>query len=270
MRPRGAIVVSILLGLSMAAPGHADSISWAGSLDLEFVSHPPVSFTGSGVAAVNGSSGGVHLSALGLAGGITGSATVLPVTDPEMATLVSVRALVTLGTGTLSPFAPPAPTGQPQLTQRTLPVRGAFKLCLFLPGCGSYFPLPLTTSQGRKGVGVGGDPSSGFGVGLGLSVQGAPWTVGITSLPVATTGGGSATLVAAGWVHGPATFTSSTAVTGGSVSLVTPLRVISDVGQEFALFARLTVRFVPEPGPPLLLVSGIFALTVLGRGRMRP
>jgi hypothetical protein len=48
---------------------------------------------------------------------------------------------------------------------------------------------------------------------------------------------------------------------------VTPVRVISDVGQAFGMFARLTVRFVPEPGPLLLLGSGISALAVLGRGR---
>ncbi len=270
MKPRDACAVSILLGLTVATPVRADPIPWAGTLDLEFVSRPPVAFTGSGVATLNGSNGGVHLSALGLAGGITGSTTIAPVTDPETATLLSVRAAVTLGTGTLYPFSPPAPPSQPQLTQRTLPVRGVFKFCLFLPGCGSYLPLPLTISQGRTGVGVGGDPFSGFGFGLGLSVQGAPWTVGIATLPVATPGGGSATWVAAGWVHGPVTFTSSTAVTGGSVSLVTPVQVISDAGPVFAMFARLTVRFIPEPGLVLLLGSGISALAGLGRGRMRP
>jgi hypothetical protein len=66
------------------------------------------------------------------------------------------------------------------------------------------------------------------------------------------------------------TFTSSTAVAGGSVSLVTPVRVISDAGPVFAMFARLTLRFIPEPGLVLLLGSGICALAVMGRGRMRP
>jgi hypothetical protein len=268
MKPQRAAAVSLLLGLAVASPARANPRQWAGTLGFEFVSRPPIAFIGSGVAAVNGSSGGVHLSALGLAGGITGSTPMLPLTDPETATLLSVRAAVTLGTGTLFPFSPPAPPSQPQLLQRTLPIRGAFKFCLFLPGCGSYLPLPLTINQGQSGVGVGGDPFSGFGVGLGLSVQGAPWTVGLASLPVATTGGGSTTLLAAGWVHGPVTFTSSTAVTGGSISLVTPVQVISDAGQTLGMFTRLTLRFVPEPGFVLLLGSGISALAVLGRGRM--
>ena len=267
MKPRDACAVSILLGLTVATPVRADPIPWAGTLDLEFVSRPPVAFTGSGVATLNGSNGGVHLSALGLAGGITGSTTIAPVTDPETATLLSVRAAVTLGTGTLYPFSPPAPPSQPQLTQRTLPIRGAFKFCLFLPGCGSYLPLPLTINHGRTGVGVGGDPFGGFGFGLGLSIQASPWTLRTATLQITTTGGGSTTWVAAGWVHGPVTFTSSTAVTGGSVSLVTPVRVFSDAGHAFGLFARLTVRFVPEPPPLLLLGSGISALAVLGRGR---
>ena len=272
MRPRSAVVVSVLLGLNIATPGRADSMPWAGTLAFEFIARPPVAFTGSGVAAVNGSNGGVHLSALGLAGGISGDATILPLTDPETATLLSVRAAVTLGAGTLSPFAPPAPPGQPQLTQRTLPVRGAVKFCLFFPGCGSYLLLPLTIDQGQTGVGVGGGllTVGAFGSGPAISVQGAPWTLRTATLPIATTGGGSATLVATGWVHGPLSFSSSTAVTGGSVSLVTPVRVISDAGQAFAMFTRLTLRFIPEPGLVLLLGSGISALTLLGRGRMRP
>jgi hypothetical protein len=272
MRSRSAIAVSILLGLGIATPCSADSMPWAGTLAFELVARPPVAFTGSGVAVVNGSTGGVHLIALSLAGGITGSATILPVTDPELATLLSVRGAVTLGTGRLSPFSPLGPPSQPQLTQRTLPIRGAFKFCLFLPGCGSYLPLPLTINQGQTGIGVGGGllTVGAFGSGPAISIQGAPWTVGIASLPVATTGGGSATLVAAGWVHGPLTFSSSTAVAGGSVSLVSPVRVISDAGQALGMFARLTVRFIPEPGLVLLLGSGISALAVMGRGRIRP
>jgi len=272
MKPRDSAVVSILLGLAVASPARADPMPWAGTLEFAFVARPPVAFTGSGVAALSGSLGGVHLSALGLAGGITGSATILPVTDPETATLLSVRATVTLGTGTLSPFAPSAPTSRPQLTQRILPVRGAVKFCVLFPGCASYLPLPLTINQGQTGVGIGGGllTVGAFGGGPAISLQGAPWTLRIATLPIATTGGGSATLVATGWVHGPLTFTSSTAVAGGSVSLVTPVRVISDAGQALGMFARLTLRFVPEPGLVLLLGSGISALAVMGRGRMRP
>jgi hypothetical protein len=267
MRSRTAIGALVLLGI--ARPGGADPLPWAGTLDFELASRPPVAIIGSGVATVDTESGGVHLGALRLAGGIAGGATLLAVTDPEMTPLVSVRAAVTLGTGTLAPFAPPAPPSEPQLTLRTLPVRGAFVFCLLLPGCGSPLSLPLTTREGQSGVGVGGGSFSGFGIGLGLSVQGAPWTLRTATLPVATTGGGSATQVAAGWVHGPLTFTSSTAVTGGSVSLVTPVRVISDAGEALGVFVRLTLRFVPEPGRVLLLGSGISALAVVGRGRMR-
>ncbi len=272
MKPRDAVAVSILLGFAIAMPGRADPMPWAGTLEFELVSRSPVAFTGSGVATLNGSNGGVHLSALGLAGGITGSATILPLTDPETATLLSVRVAVTLGTGTLYPFAPPAPPSQPQLTQRTLPVRGALKFCFLFPGCSIYLPLPLTINQGRTGVGVGGGllTVGGFGSGPAISRQGAPWTLRTATLPIATTGGGSATLVATGWVHGPLTFTSSTAVAGGSVSLVTPVRVISDAGLALGMFARLTLRFIPEPGLELLLGSGIAALAIMGRGRMRP
>jgi hypothetical protein len=270
MKARNAVLSGLLVSLALASPGRASPMAWTGTLDFEFVASPPVTFTGSGVATVNGSSGGIHLSALRLAGGITGNATI-PLTDPASGTLLSLRATVSLGTGTFFPFSPPAPPDQPQLTQRTLPIRGVLKQCVLLPGCGTYLPLPLTLNEGRTGVGVGGLlTAGGFSGGAAISVEAAPWTIRTATLPIATSGGGSATLFAAGWLHGPYTFSSSTARTGGAVSLVTPVRVISDAGQAFPMFARLTVRFVPEPSVLLLLGSGIAALAVMGPGRVRP
>jgi membrane protease YdiL (CAAX protease family) len=261
-------------GCALLSPSaHASKMQWEGTLGLEFVgpSQPPMEIRGVGVAAVNGSAGGVHLSTLRFAGGLTGTAATI-VTDPGMASIVSLRASVTLGTGTLLPFAPSAPPSQPQLTQRTLPVRGVVRMCRFFPGCGTSIPLPLTASAGRVGLGVGGLlTANGFSKGGGpkFSLEGSPWTIRSAGIPITTPEGETITLVARGWRHGPFSFTSSTALAGGSLSLVTPVRVTSSDSQDLTFFSRLTVRLVPEPEQALLLLSGVSGLALIGRSRMR-
>lgn len=263
----GALVLAVA-GAGLARPAQAAQMPWEGTLSLEFASPslPPLGVTGTGVATVTAAGGGIHLASLRLAGGLSGRAT-LPVTDPLAPTLASVRATVTLGTGTLRPFSAPVPPSQPQLTQRTLPVRGAVRLCLLFPGCGQALVLGLTEGDGTAGLGVGGLLTAGDFSGLRISVQAAPWTVRSATLPVATSAGGTLPLLAQGWRHGPSTFTSSTATTGGSLSLVSPLRVSSDAGEEFASFARLSVRWLPEPAGGLLLASGVAGLLWARRRR---
>jgi membrane protease YdiL (CAAX protease family) len=261
----------LLVGALLSAPARAGEMQWDGTLGLEFLgsSQPPMEIRGVGVASVNGSAGGVHLSALRFAGGLAGTATTI-VTDPELAPIVSLQASVTLGTGTLLPFVPSAPTGEPQLTQRNLPVRGVVRICMYLPGCGLTLPLPLTASTGQIGLGVGGlVTANGLSKGAGprFSLEGSPWTIRTAGISITTSQGETITLVAQGWKHGAFTFTSSTALTGGSLSLVTPVRVTSSDGQEFSFFTRLTVRFIPEPGQALLLVSAVSGLVLIGRGR---
>ena len=98
----------------------------------------------------------------------------------------------------------------------------------------------------------------------------APWTIRTATVPIMTDSGGTVAVAAAGWLHGPASFTTSTAVSGGALSLVTPLRVTSNLGTPLGAFGRLTLRFVPEPGLLLLMGSGLLGLAILGRTRMRP
>ena len=62
---------------------------------------------------------------------------------------------------------------------------------------------------------------------LRLSVFGAPWTVATATLPVETTSGASFELTARGSAHGPFSLTQSTALPGGAVSFVTPMRIAS-------------------------------------------
>jgi hypothetical protein len=243
---------------------------WLGTLTLEFLDPgiPDATITGVGVADVNPGGGGAALVTLGIAGGISGTVTV-PVADPYSAgSLFSVMIAASLGFGTLGPFQPGAPLGEPQLTRNTLPMPGTARLCVLAPGCGFGPLLPLTANSGQTGVGVGGLLTAG-GVGsVRFSVQAAPWTVGTATLTLATTQGGSVSVARAGFAHGPWSFaTGSTALPGGALQLVTPIAIESQSGESLPAFGVLTLRFVPEPGSLLLLAPGLLGLFALARMR---
>ncbi len=213
-----------------------------------------------GVATTSGV--GTSLGSLQLREGIAGGDS-LPITATG-SDLSSVRLTAELGTGTLGPFWPAQP-----LTASQVPVRGSMRLCLIF-GCGYHIPLPLDVASGQSGLGVGGFATAGGGTTF-ISLEFAPWTVGTISASFETTSGEVVNAVTNGWVHGPSSFAGSTALTGGELSVVTPVRVTSnsELGQRSNSLARLQIRFVPEPGPWLLLVSGVVGLALLGRSRMR-
>jgi hypothetical protein len=261
-RPRGARMAAlVLLALLGAAPAaRAAEMRWEGTLGFDFLAPglPPLVLTGTGVATLATSAGGSHLTALRLAGGIQGQ-TLAPVSDPEVTGadgLVGLRASASLGSASLAPFGPGP------LTRSTLPVRGMLAVCLFDPAClpGGFLPLPL--GDGSAGVGVGGSWSVGR-----VSIAGAPWTLGTALLSVTSGGGATLAVPATGWVHGALSFTSSTALAGGALSLVTPIHVDSDAGLPLAGFGRLTLRFVPEPDRLLVVGAGAAALAALRRIR---
>lgn len=257
---RGVLAFIWILVLdASSAPGA--EVAWRGTLSVEFVSLAPVHIEGVGVAALEGPA--IGLDTLRLDGGITGTDRT-PVTNaPDPSFTVSVGASVELGAGTLGPFWPPQP-----LTANALPIRGVAKLCVFFPGCGLYLGLPLSESGGRTAVGVGGLLTIGGSGPVRISVDAAPWTVGTTSVSFPTPGGDVIDLAARGWAHGPASFAGSTALTGGALSVVTPIQVRSGTsGQSLNSIARLRVSFVPEPTRFALLVVGAAGLGLLGRSR---
>ena len=146
-------LVLLFASILIAGQAGAKTLDWHGTITMELWAGVSVSNLGSGVATVNDSSGGAHLSTLRLAGGITGSV-VIPITDPETTgTMKSIRVeTARLGTGTLTgisgapPIAPPA----------TLPIRGRMRVCLFTSDCSAFLPFDLTKNNGNTGVGVGG------------------------------------------------------------------------------------------------------------------
>jgi hypothetical protein len=266
---RKAIVLfgALLLALT-AGTASAKTLDWHGTLDIDLGALPTLRMQGSGVATVNGTTGQSHLNTLRLAGGITGSGTIA-VTDPETTgSIPSIRISATLGTATLSGIS-----GGGALSQPALPVGGFTRVCLFAPGCASFLPLNNTTNNGNTGLGVGGQLTlGGFGM-IRISVVNQPWTLGTVSGVNQTVSGGFKTISRQGFIHGPASTTSSTATGSGVVQLIAPQQVttagISGNSQQLTLFAALTVHFIPEPGLLLLIGSGVVGLGLLGRSRMK-
>jgi len=257
----------------IAGQAGAKALDWHGTMNLELFQGPSIILQGSGIATVNDSSGGNHLSTIRLAGGISGSGTV-PVTDPEITGQVkSIRgSMMAMGTGTLSGIS-----GAPPLARNALPVAGFMRVCLFAAGCGTNLPLSLTeptVNGGITGIGVGGLLTLGGNGAIRISIEAAPWTLATVSGLNQTRDGNFVTMSRVGFVHGAASASdSSTAANSGVIQLIAPQHITTSgvLGNStrVALFSTLTLHFIPEPGLLLLIASGVVGLALIGRGRSK-
>jgi hypothetical protein len=270
MQCRSAIV-AVALAILASHPARASELVWRGTLELTPLVDglPKLVVRGSGVSTVNAGGAGSHLTALRLAGGLVDSV-VVPVTDPEVTGtgILAARLSASLATGTLDmPSGPPGGLAAPG----RLPVRGLLGVCFFDPFClpGSALDMRLTRKQGAAGLGVGGLLTVGRFGSIRMSLIAAPWTIATTSLVVTTPSGATAAIPFAGWRHGALSFSTSTALPGGAISLVTPLRTTPGSDVDLTSVARLTLRLVPEPGSGLLLSVGGGGLWWLARRRAR-
>jgi hypothetical protein len=258
-------IVFALMGAEISA---AASMRWEGTISVGFPSSSEAAVKASGKAAVIDNGNGFTLQTLRPVGGSFGTGTAL-LTDPEAPTIAAIRLEAGAGFGTLAPFDPLAPLGQPQLTQNQLPLYGTLKLCLLSSACSAYVPIPLASPSFEAAVGIGGLVTVGPGS-IRISVEAAPWTLRDATVTMATPSGNTFQSVTSGSVHGPYSFTGSTALIGGQLSLVTPMLITSDEFDVVPMaFARLTLRFVPEPGPLVLVASGIAGILIVARTRRR-
>ena len=291
MRKLFVLTASAFLALGTAGVANAAVMNWSGTARVSLGDFPEGVLTGGGVATINGSAGILPalLSPLRLAesrGQIKGTFTRI-VTDPDI--IGNGIALlkydgIAFGTGTwggISGGAASTSTGG-----GILPVGGTVKICLLTTACTIFLPIPLsqpTTVNGVpgtdiKGVGVGGLITMGGYGGMRFSVQAASWTIKTATVldQITPTGGPPrimTTWVAKGWAHAPVSTTTSTAQPSGMVQLVTPNQVVTNLPlgsqQKMGSFVIAVIRFIPEPGPLLLLGSGVAGLALLGRRRMR-
>jgi len=242
------VLAAGFLAMSVAGQAQAVVLGWTGSFAIQLATLAPVVLPGAGSSLVNGSAAGGHLSTLTLpASPFATAGFVLPVTDPVVFPIAGVQVTAHNAPGNFN-----IPSGG------VMPINGAAKICLF-GTCGnavSNLSVPLTVvGQGGIALVTGA---------VNLTVIGAPWTTGTAAIGTAFT--------QMGGVHGPASGgASSAAQASGTVALVTPIFVSTNIGASSIVpgFGILNLHFVPEPGTLMLLGSGIAGLVAFGRSRVR-
>jgi hypothetical protein len=113
----------------------------------------------------------------------------------------------------------------------------------------------------------GGFASETGGGGTIIRVYGTGWTTGVQTLmaPATTVGGGTTA---------PTTVTATgadlrTASGAGTLVLISPMFVRTNLAGDIPTFATLTLNYVPEPSTLLLVGVGIAGLALRGRKRHR-
>jgi hypothetical protein len=170
-----------------------------------------------------------------------------------------------------------ATTSPAKLTQKTLPIAGIARICLLFSPCLSSTAVDVDLNQNGpppRGVGIGGTITAGTTTGFFISLHHARWQLAPATLFQSTAPGTVITVMETGYVRGPLSNTSTAAKIGGSIQLISPSQVFTQgvpggYSDTQALFTRLTLKFVPEPGLSLLLGPGVVGLALLGRRRMR-
>ncbi len=270
---RRSLIVALagLIAIGAAGSAHAATLDFTGTLRIHiggwrYYGGDPAYLTvaGGGTASVNASGGGIHLTSLALPGGSFGPSTV---TAPWPA-VNSVNSLVLTLTQNLSGSFSGISGGPPG--GGAMGLSGIAKVCLLFAPCPyANIPLPLTPTAGGAGFGIGGTRTTPGAV--AVTLQHAPWTIGQPVMTIHTPNSNvTSPLLPAGFAHGPASLTSSTAQLSGALQLVTVSKVFTSLTgglPEMPLIGILTLSFIPEPGTLLLLGSAVPALAVFGRRR---
>jgi hypothetical protein len=237
---------------------------------------PLQTVTVSGIATVNASAGGSHLVTLKLHPMDPTDVGTIVFLNPEIsASIVSLRLLdAEIQGGTFYNLSG-AISNPGNLTQNTMPLAGVARVCLFDDGCGDFLDIPFT-ENGTRGIGLGGTITrstvSSYRI---FQLVNAPWQLATATLDQQTlTSGVTIPITHKGYARGPLLATSTTALAGGVVQLVSPTQLHNTgigVGNHntVALFTTLTVTFLPEPGLLLLLGPGVVGLALIGQSRRR-
>jgi hypothetical protein len=256
--------VPLLVAAFVAGSAHAATLSYTGgALSLQIATLPGLLASGSGTVSAGTALG--HLNSMVLASAALGPVTAsVPVTNSSTINSVIFTGVGNL-TGNFTGISGGPPGGGP------MGISGLAKICLVFGPCGtSNVPVPLSP-VGGKGIGVGGTQT--FPGNVNITMKHAPWTIGQPVLTIHSPNSNVTTpVLPGGFVHGPASLTSSTALPSGTIQLVTVSKTYTSLASAFPelpVIGVLQLHFVPEPGTLLLLVSGVVGLAVLGRKRNR-
>jgi hypothetical protein len=246
MRKLSYALAASLLVFGLAGQAHAVSLGFTGTLQIQLATLDPVTIPGGGTAAiVNGSGAAGHLTALQVpASPFATAGFVLPVTDPVVFPIVGVKVDGHNGQGNFAGNGGAGFSG-------AMPIEGAAKICLFGASCSgatSNLSVPLSV------VGVGGQVLVTGAV--NLTVIGAPWTTGTAQIGTAFTQMGGVT---------PA---SNTGSPEGTVTLVTPIFVSTNIGAS-AIVPGFGILTIPEPGTAAVFGAAFAALVAVGLSRRR-
>jgi len=260
-----AKILGIMIGAVLAlgaGDARAGPLPFTGTLTFRIATLPGVVGAGAGIASVNGSAGGGHLSTLALGGGSFGPITTSIPAPPTINSVIFTG--IDNLTGTFTGISGGPPGGG------SMGILGVAKICLvFAPCAYAAVSVPLTPTLGGAGFGIGGTQTVPGAV--ALTMLHAPWTVGQPVMTIHTANSTiSVPTLPGGFAHGPASLTSSTAQRSGVLQLVTVSKTYTSLTgafPEMPVVGFLDLHFVPEPGTALLLGLGVVGLAAVGRRR---
>jgi len=262
------------LAIGVAGSARAATLDFTGTLsinifgfrDLDLTTHPytgPLVFLtvpGAGSAQVT-DDGNLHLLSFTVPSGAFGPSLVIYDLPDWVTVFYSQRFTLSQNlSGSFAGISGGPPGGGP------MGLSGIAKMCAFT-NCPIAIVAPLTLTAGGAGFGIGGTGT--FPGTLPITMQNAPWTIGQPVMTLHTPGSTITTpVLPAGFAHGPASLTSSTAQPSGAVQLVTVSKVFTSLTgttPEAPFIGVLTLHFVPEPGTLLLVGLGALGLGLYGR-----
>ncbi|MCG8590249.1 MAG: PEP-CTERM sorting domain-containing protein [Proteobacteria bacterium] len=249
---RQACARTALLGLALAAGGVSPAsaaVLTGSTLELQVALLPVLTVEQSPDPAPVSTVGGATIQ---LGGGTFATATVVFPTPSYLPTGVpfisGFTVTMTNGPGTLAPGG-----GLAGGFGGAAPLQGTAFINIL-----QLFSLDIPLSV----VGGPGTAMAGTGV-IVITVTGGEWTTGqavVTGVTQATDAGGFVNTISATG--------SDQRVNGmGSITLIAPLRVVTNAAGVLGGFATLSLQLIPEPATGLLIGVGALGMAAIGRAR---